>query len=75
MKDDISLTPLWIEDQTELLNLIEQLRSEQRLAIDTESNSLYAYQEQVCLIQISTPDADYLLDTINIHTVEGQSFF
>ena len=33
-------------------------------AVDTESNSLYAYQEQVCLIQISIPGADYLLDPL-----------
>ena len=32
--------------------------------MDTESNSLYAYQEQVCLIQFSTRDKDYLIDTL-----------
>jgi ribonuclease D len=36
------------------------------LAVDTESNSLFAYREQVCLIQFSTPNADYLLDPIEL---------
>ena len=33
-----------------------------RIAVDTESNSLHAYREQVCLIQFSTPLTDYILD-------------
>ena len=42
------------------------------LAVDTESNSLFAYTEQVCLMQFSTGDQDYLLDTlagIDIHSL------
>jgi len=34
------------------------------LAVDTESNSLYAYAEQVCLIQFSTKSEDFLVDTL-----------
>jgi ribonuclease D len=34
------------------------------IAVDTESNSLYAYQEQVCLMQFSTREADYLVDPL-----------
>lgn len=36
------------------------------VAVDTESNSLYAYREQVCLIQFSTPSADYLVDPLAV---------
>ena len=32
--------------------------------MDTESNSLYAYQEQVCLIQVSTPRRRFLIDPL-----------
>ncbi len=32
--------------------------------MDTESNSLHAYRERVCLIQFSTPTDDYLVDAI-----------
>jgi len=34
------------------------------VAVDTESNSLYVYQEQVCLIQFSTPHTDFLVDPL-----------
>ena len=36
------------------------------VAVDTESNSLYAYHERVCLIQFSIPGEDYLLDPLAI---------
>jgi ribonuclease D len=40
------------------------LSAQDILAVDTESNSLYAYQEQVCLIQFSTREKDLLVDTL-----------
>ncbi len=36
------------------------------VGVDTESNSLYAYYHQVCLIQISLPDADYVVDPLAV---------
>jgi ribonuclease D len=55
-----------IEDQNTLSHLVRQLQSQKKLALDTESNSLYAYKEQVCLLQISIPGKDFLLDTIRL---------
>jgi ribonuclease D len=66
MNNDLSTSPHLIADHEDLVQLIPQLRSQKRLALDTESNSLYAYKEQVCLIQISIPGKDYLLDTIHL---------
>ena len=37
-----------------------------RLAFDTESNGFYAYKERVCLVQISSPTDDYIVDPIAI---------
>jgi ribonuclease D len=54
--------PIWVSDQTALQSMLKQLRDRPSIAIDTESNSLYAYQERVCLIQISIPGADFLID-------------
>jgi ribonuclease D len=43
---------------------LNQLRAASRLAIDLEANSMYAYREQVCLIQISIATQDYIVDPL-----------
>jgi len=43
---------------------LEKLQAEPRLAIDLEANSMHAYREQVCLIQISIPQQDYIIDPL-----------
>jgi ribonuclease D len=53
-----------ITDPGGLERLVQILAGQPVIAVDTESNSLYAYREQVCLIQFSTPQADYLLDPL-----------
>ncbi len=47
-----------------LKRLAHILADQPIIAVDTESNSLFAYREQVCLIQFSTPEADYLVDPL-----------
>jgi ribonuclease D len=47
-----------------LQQLVDRLAREAILAVDTESNSLYAYREQVCLIQFSTAHEDLLVDPL-----------
>ena len=44
------------------LECLAQLREQSRLAIDLEANSMFAYRERVCLIQISIPGQDYIID-------------
>ena len=56
--------PVWIATPEALNKLAGELIRYPRLAVDTESNSLYAYHEQVCLIQFSTPQTDYLGDPL-----------
>lgn len=40
------------------------LHDEPLLAIDLEANSMFAYRERVCLIQISTPTQDFIIDPV-----------
>jgi ribonuclease D len=47
-----------------LKRLAHILADQPIIAVDTESNSLFAYREQVCLIQFSAPETDYLLDPL-----------
>ena len=42
--------------------MLAHLATQNTIAIDTESNSLHAYHERVCLIQLSSPTSDFLLD-------------
>jgi ribonuclease D len=49
-----------------LKRLAHVLANQPVIAVDTESNSLFAYKEQVCLIQFSTPDEDYLVDPLAV---------
>jgi ribonuclease D len=56
----------YIRQSHELAQLVDSLRHDTLIALDTESNSLYAYQEQVCLIQLSTRQQDYLIDAISV---------
>ena len=56
--------PVLITKPEALIHMTNQLANEPILAVDTESNSLYAFQEQVCLIQFSTPKNDFLVDPL-----------
>jgi ribonuclease D len=59
-------TPIFIARSAALNRLANSLLHEPVVAVDTESNSLYAYQEQVCLIQFSTPAKDFLVDPLSL---------
>jgi ribonuclease D len=63
---DISINSLLITTPDELSLLAKVLRSASIIAVDTESNSLYAYRERVCLIQFSTQTEDYLVDPLAV---------
>lgn len=56
--------PVWVDHPTAFSRLASLLQEEPVIGVDTESNSLFAYQEQVCLIQFSTAGDDYLVDPL-----------
>lgn len=56
--------PVWVDDQNKLKHMVDDLSTLERIAVDTESNSLHAYRERVCLIQFSTPKKDYVVDPL-----------
>jgi ribonuclease D len=62
--DSPSETPIWIDRPAALQRLVETLSKQSLIAVDTESNSLFAYREQVCLIQFSTENEDFLVDPL-----------
>jgi len=56
--------PIWVDTPQKLETMINNLQRVEVLAVDTESNSLYAYRERVCLLQFSTAETDYLVDPL-----------
>jgi ribonuclease D len=58
--------PIWVSTKTLLQKMLGDLSSQTRIAVDTESNSMHAYREQVCLVQFSSPDHDYLVDPLEL---------
>jgi ribonuclease D len=53
-----------IDNDQKLAVLLPKLRTAQWLALDTEADSLHAYPEKVCLIQISIAGSDVLVDPL-----------
>lgn len=63
--------PITIATRPDLLELVDTLSDQPRIACDTESNSLHAYRGRTCLIQFSTPAADYLVDPLSIDDISA----
>ena len=56
------LKPFLVADAPALQALAEALAREPAVALDTESNSFHVHRERVCLLQISTREADWVVD-------------
>jgi ribonuclease D len=53
-----------IANEKTLAPFLTELERTSWVAVDTEADSLYAYPEKLCLLQISIPGADVLVDTL-----------
>ena len=71
MSHPLDRPPEVIETPASLAAMLDHLRCQSSIAVDTESNSLYAYRERVCLIQVSTPETDYIVDTLALADIAG----
>ena len=71
MKERALPLPITVDSAEALNQLAQSLTDEPLLAIDTESNSLYAYRERVCLIQLSTREADYIIDPLAMRNLQA----
>ncbi len=53
-----------IANAAQLRELLPQFESVDRVAIDTEADSLHCYREKLCLLQISVPGRDDIVDPL-----------
>jgi len=60
----VSQDYLWIDQPEAWARCLKALRAVKRFAVDLEANSLHAYREQICLIQVSTETQDYIIDPL-----------
>ena len=58
--------PILVADEGSLATLAGELARHPVVAVDTESNSLHAYRERVCLVQFSTAGTDFIVDPIRL---------
>jgi ribonuclease D len=58
--------PKIIDNSTDLERLAGRLASESVLAFDLEADSLHHYREKVCLIQVATEKAVFLVDPLAV---------
>lgn len=57
-------TSVVIDNDRDLKMLTPQVQAAEWVAVDTEADSLHAYPEKLCLIQISIEGADFLVDPL-----------
>lgn len=55
-----------IDTPAALAELVIDVARHPVLGVDTESNSLFAFRQRVCLLQIATPEADYVVDPLAV---------
>ena len=61
--------PKLIASQSELNKFLEYISDVKQLAVDSESNSYFAYRPRVCLIQISRNHEDFILDPLALEDI------
>lgn len=54
----------WVETPAQLSSLLDKLRVAKEIAVDLEYHSLRSYYGFVCLMQISTREEDWVIDTL-----------
>lgn len=69
MFPETSALPELVQSRDAFTGLVNELGTQPRIAVDTESNSLHAYRERVCLMQFSTPQRDVVLDALALENV------
>ncbi len=60
------LPPIVVDSPDALEALLLAAQQVPVIGVDTESNSLFAYFHRVCLVQISLPDHDYVIDPLAV---------
>jgi ribonuclease D len=68
--DHSSFTEGLISSAERLNGLITFLNGRDRVAVDTEADSLHCYREKLCLLQLSIPEIDFIVDPLALRDLQ-----
>jgi exosome complex exonuclease RRP6 len=57
---------IWVDNQTSLRAMLKDLREANEIAVDLEHHDYRSYHGFVCLMQISTRNQDWIVDTLEL---------
>ncbi|XBW34721.1 hypothetical protein QEN19_000288 [Hanseniaspora menglaensis] len=63
-KEWTTTSAIYVEEKTTLLEMLNDLKKQNEIAVDLEHHDLRTYYGLTCLMQISTREADYIIDTL-----------
>ena len=55
-----------VETTDQLGRAVDAMSRSSRVAVDLESNGFFRYRERICLVQLASPDAVYLVDPLAV---------
>ena len=58
-----------VEERTDLRRVAASLKKEEAIGVDLEADSMFHYREKVCLVQISTPSQNILIDPLALRNL------
>ncbi len=58
-----------IDSDEKLVAAVEEMRDLPAIAVDLEADSFHHYKEKVCLIQVSIPGTDFVIDTLAVSSL------
>jgi ribonuclease D len=61
-----SLPAALIETPSQLQEVLAKVGPVDRVAVDTEADSLHCYREKLCLLQVSIPGEDFVIDPLTL---------
>lgn len=61
----------YIQTASQLGAMVDRISDARSVAVDTEAAGYHRYFDRVCLVQLSTPSATYVVDTLAIGDLDG----
>lgn len=61
---------IYVDTEEKLRDMVDHLKTQELVAIDVEHHSMRTYYGITCLVQVSSRDQDYIIDTIALRDLE-----